>query len=890
MKSSPFKAGKTKFSPPRPISQYPKDSIQKLAVLFTDIVGSSNYFKSYGDIAGRRMLKKHQDMTSAPINEHGGVLVKLLGDSVMSYFLDAKEALKAAIKIQQAFQRNNQQHDLKGQIHIRVCIHFGDGIVEENDIFGDVVNMAAKFLNLVEGDQIYVSQEVYGQVAASMHSVQFLPVKVAVKKKELKSLNLYRVVWDKTVDLDPVLKTLIYLKPVWSLAKKSFTEVWNALLNHKAQLWTANSIIKENILQDKSIVLIVKKAESSVTIIKRVMDFLKLNMGHDSTLFIPLQGIVDCGPFLKADRLSLDTLKINWKEIKPGEIYISGPAHNKIKNYQGMSVVPIANTNQPQTFYKLLLDSGSTSDSNAFLYQNALVQGDLPPCFYCGDRRHLTTNCPSKQLSEMNHVWDKLGYLHMDEMNNLFLDYLNKSASNPEMILRDGHRRKSIRTDDLAYYGFYDLKAVYQLRFFQTIWNLKEENWNKVKEIKSQEDKGGLLWIGMDCLRVNNMDQAESILKDFLVKEPKDYKVYCAMGFLCIEKNDLLQAKFLFKKALDFTKSTPQKIFVLFQLSRVYDLLDDPIRSQATIRKITYMSPYCPEALYQDILFKFRKGDKAIAVHQLTKLIKKNRDYYIIALIDPELSNFGKLIHDKLEILFKEAKEEAQKGIPDAKDAFERLKKLLGENEKDVQEAQSLLNKIEELLSTDSYFAYIDIIHYNYSIVNMSQRLIEGRKTKLSTNLWDLKQRITKYFDHVKRLTYPSLGESINFQLKGMQRRLDKNFEIAETAGPDQFKKAFIDMTDMAKALDRIDQKLKRLDNIEQILIFLIRFLKRSVIYQSINLVIALILFPIAIHYINFIIPDLNVTPQNIWYFQKLGIILGGIAGIFLASITTPKN
>ena len=120
--------------------------------------------------------------------------------------------------------------------------------------------------------------------------------------------------------------------------------------------------------------------------------------------------------------------------------------------------------------------------------------------------------------------------------------------------------------------------------------------------------------------------------------------------------------------------------------------------------------------------------------------------------------------------------------------------------------------------------------------------------------------------------------------------KIIENFEIAETAGPDQFKKAFIDMTEMAKNLDRIGQKLKRLDNIEQVLIFLIRFLKRSVIYQSINLVIALILFPIATHYINFIIPDLKVTPQNIWYFQKLGIILGGIAGIFLASITTPKN
>ena len=54
-----------KFSPPKPIEEYSKDSIRKMAVLFTDIVGSSKYFKAHGDIAGRRMLKLHQDMGNA---------------------------------------------------------------------------------------------------------------------------------------------------------------------------------------------------------------------------------------------------------------------------------------------------------------------------------------------------------------------------------------------------------------------------------------------------------------------------------------------------------------------------------------------------------------------------------------------------------------------------------------------------------------------------------------------------------------------------------------------------------------------------------------------------------------------------------------------------------
>ena len=80
-----------RFSLPKPMESYPKDSIRKIAVLFTDIVGSTKFFKAHGDLAGRKMLKVHQDISSPPIHEFGGVLVKILGDSVMAYFLEPVE-------------------------------------------------------------------------------------------------------------------------------------------------------------------------------------------------------------------------------------------------------------------------------------------------------------------------------------------------------------------------------------------------------------------------------------------------------------------------------------------------------------------------------------------------------------------------------------------------------------------------------------------------------------------------------------------------------------------------------------------------------------------------------------------------------------------------------
>ena len=175
----------SQFTPAKPLDEYPEESVKKIAVLFTDIVGSSKFFKSYGDAAGRKMLRQHQEMASPAVTEHGGIVVKLLGDSVMAYFLNPQEALKSAIKIQQKFQSFNQAKELRDQIHIRICVHFGDGIVEDKDIFGDVVNMAAKFLPFADGDEVLISQELYEQTRG-LSSLRFESVDLSSKKKHLK--------------------------------------------------------------------------------------------------------------------------------------------------------------------------------------------------------------------------------------------------------------------------------------------------------------------------------------------------------------------------------------------------------------------------------------------------------------------------------------------------------------------------------------------------------------------------------------------------------------------------------------------------------------------------------------------------------------------------------
>lgn len=174
------------------LGEYSKDFIRKIAVLFTDIVGSSKYFKSYGDIAGREMLQRHQDLSSTAITLNNGILVKTIGDSVMAYFQDPKEAVNSGIKIQENFKNYNETKKVEDQIHVRIGIHFGVGIVEDQDIFGSVVNLAAKLVSIAGGDQIFISDEVYNMIPDSS-SENFQLTQLRDIKGDLKGFDVYSV-------------------------------------------------------------------------------------------------------------------------------------------------------------------------------------------------------------------------------------------------------------------------------------------------------------------------------------------------------------------------------------------------------------------------------------------------------------------------------------------------------------------------------------------------------------------------------------------------------------------------------------------------------------------------------------------------------------------------
>ncbi len=129
------------------------DKRQLAAIMFTDIVGYTTLM-GRDEEKGLALLRKNREIHLPLIEKHHGKWIKEMGDGMLAQFDSAYNAALCAIEIQQTAKKY-----FKGQL--RVGLHIGDIVIENDDIFGDGVNIASRIESLADPSGIYLSESMY---------------------------------------------------------------------------------------------------------------------------------------------------------------------------------------------------------------------------------------------------------------------------------------------------------------------------------------------------------------------------------------------------------------------------------------------------------------------------------------------------------------------------------------------------------------------------------------------------------------------------------------------------------------------------------------------------------------------------------------------------------
>ncbi|MGA8276745.1 MAG: adenylate/guanylate cyclase domain-containing protein [Rhodanobacteraceae bacterium] len=125
---------------------------QSITILFADVSGSTKLFELRGDEEARRIIANVLGALVGITEEHGGRLIKTIGDEIMCTFPSALQGLLASTDMQRRVK--SDPVFVEDNLGIRVGLHHGEALVEANDVFGDAVNVAARMAALARRDQI----------------------------------------------------------------------------------------------------------------------------------------------------------------------------------------------------------------------------------------------------------------------------------------------------------------------------------------------------------------------------------------------------------------------------------------------------------------------------------------------------------------------------------------------------------------------------------------------------------------------------------------------------------------------------------------------------------------------------------------------------------------
>jgi adenylate cyclase len=138
------------------------------AILAADVAGYSRLMGADEEGTHERLKAHLAELVQPKIEEHRGRTVKNTGDGFLAEFASVVDALRCATEVQAGMGDRNAAMPTDKRIEFRIGIHQGDIVIEEHDIFGDAVNVAARLESLAQPGGICVSARVRGDAAGKL--------------------------------------------------------------------------------------------------------------------------------------------------------------------------------------------------------------------------------------------------------------------------------------------------------------------------------------------------------------------------------------------------------------------------------------------------------------------------------------------------------------------------------------------------------------------------------------------------------------------------------------------------------------------------------------------------------------------------------------------------
>ncbi len=174
----------------------PADPVQRrlAAILAADVAGYARLMGEDEEGTLATLTAHLSELIEPCIAEHRGRVVKTTGDGLLAEFASVVDAVRCAVAFQEGMAERNADTPMDRRIIFRVGVNLGDVIVQDDDVYGDGVNIAARLEGLAEPGAVVVSDSVHQQVRSKL-DFGFDDLGVQEFKNIAEPVRTHRVLW-----------------------------------------------------------------------------------------------------------------------------------------------------------------------------------------------------------------------------------------------------------------------------------------------------------------------------------------------------------------------------------------------------------------------------------------------------------------------------------------------------------------------------------------------------------------------------------------------------------------------------------------------------------------------------------------------------------------------
>jgi class 3 adenylate cyclase len=177
--------------------KFRRENTQVLTVFFADIAGSTERSTTAQMSSFLQLIKAFEDIVSSSLAANRGTIVKKYGDGILAVFKHPLNAVIAALAVQSRIAEYNAMRVEQEKFHVRIGLNTGPVIRKDNDIFGEVVNVASRMQSAATPGDVLLPQSTFEEVKDYVRCTELGRIQVKGIKEAMTAYSPQEV----TVDL-----------------------------------------------------------------------------------------------------------------------------------------------------------------------------------------------------------------------------------------------------------------------------------------------------------------------------------------------------------------------------------------------------------------------------------------------------------------------------------------------------------------------------------------------------------------------------------------------------------------------------------------------------------------------------------------------------------------